>query len=304
MLTGMALGITITKSVGCALGSMFFAGVNDLVFKKQAMSGLGRGQYLSVAGVVWTLVFCFLALAEGGTNITRPALQWGLIAGTFSIAGNYLLVCSLRHLDASIGATIYRLNLILVAIIAIVGLNESLTLPKIIGLSLAGVAVVLFAGKSSGSPADSGLKTRAFIFAIIASILRAGMGISYKLAALDFHALPAGDRIIQNYWFIAIQGLIWFIVGLLISIHFEGVIRVKFHNVRYGILSGGLICGIVLLMAKAVATGDASVAIPITQMSFLVTSIISWPLTRERFLATKIVALGLATAAVLFLTIQ
>jgi uncharacterized membrane protein len=282
---------------------MVFAGLNDVVFKKQATSGLGRGQYLGIVGLIWMMVFTALALSAGGTTLTRTTLFWGLTAGSFSISANYLLVWSLRHLEASIGATIFRLNLVLVALIAIVWLDERLTGSKIIGLSLAGMAILFFSRSPSGGSAPS-LQTKAFLLAICASILRAGMGISYKLAAIDFHALPVEDRIIQNYGFLAIQGLIWFTAGLFVSVRFEGTIGVQGRNVGYGILSGGLICGIVLLMAKALATGDASVAIPITQMSFLVTSMISWPLYRERFSCHKALAMVLATAAILFLTMN
>ncbi len=293
----------IDQSVIFALGSMFFAGVNDIVFKKQAISGLGRGQYLSIVGIVWMLVFTLIALMTGGSTITRNALFWGLIAGGFSISSNYLLVWSLRHLDASIGATIYRLNLILVVIIAVFWLDETLTLLKIIGLSFAGAAILLFSGKSSFGPKNK-LKIQAFVLAFFASALRAGMGITYKLAAIDFHDLPVDERAVQNYWFIAVQGLIWFIAGLFISIRFENETALKSRNVGYGVLSGVLICGIVLFMAKSLAVGNASVAIPITQMSFLITSLISWPLYREQFSFNKVLALTLASAAIVFLTLN
>ncbi len=289
-------------SILYAMGSMFFAGVNDFVFKKHAMSGMSQGQYLGMTGLVWTAVFSLFALVTAGDiTISRNAIVWGIVAGFFSIISNYLLVSSLRYLDAGIGATIFRLNLVIVAIMAFILFDETLTMSKGIGLCLACAAVILFAGGTTGGKKRD-TKIKAFVLAIAASVLRAGMGLSYKFAAIDFASLPKEDLTIQNYWFLAIQGLMWFVVSLFISIRFERSPRISIRNTGYGMLSGGLICGIVLFMARALVSGDASVVIPITQMSFLMTSLLSWPLIKERFSMCKLSALATSTAAILFLT--
>ena len=143
-----------------ALASLLCAGVNDLVFKKQATSGQGRGQYIAIVGMVWAVTFAAAAVFAGHRQVTAAAVKWGLLAGVFSVVGNYLLIAGLRHLDASVGATIYRLNLVLAALMAIFFLGEGLTWKKIIGLSLAGVAVLLFAEKPRSGDV-SAARTRA-----------------------------------------------------------------------------------------------------------------------------------------------
>jgi drug/metabolite transporter (DMT)-like permease len=290
----------LDTSICCALGSLLFAGVNDVVFKKQATSGQGRGQYIAIVGTVWMLVFAALAVLGGHFPVTFAAVKWGVLAGILSVVANYLLVASLRHLDASIGATVYRLNLVLAAVMAILFLGERLTWPKAAGLALAGLSVVLFAERRTGQGAAAG-RTGALLLAVIASLLRAGMGISYKLAGAEFARLQLQGYGPQNYWFLSIQGFMWLVVGLLLSVKLEGVIKVTRLNVGYGLVSGLLCCGIVLLLALALGGGQASIIIPITQMSFLVTALLSWPLTHERFSARKIAALLLAVLAVLVL---
>jgi uncharacterized membrane protein len=59
----------------------------------------------------------------------------------------------------------------------------------------------------------------------------------------------------------------------------------------------------VLFFAKALSAGQASVVIPIAQMSFLVTALISWPILKERFTLRKIIGLTSATAAIVALSL-
>ena len=136
--------MTIDQSILFALASLLFAGINDLVFKKQACGGGGRGQYMAIAGVVWMLVFAAIALFYHHAILTFAAVKWGIIAGLFSVSANYLLIWSFRSLDASVGATIYRLNMLAAAVIAILFLSESLTTEKIAGLLTGIFAIFLF----------------------------------------------------------------------------------------------------------------------------------------------------------------
>jgi drug/metabolite transporter (DMT)-like permease len=256
-----------------------------------------------MVGIVWSAVFAGIQIGSGHLKITATAVGWGLLAGTFSALGNYLLVASLRELDAGVGATIYRLNLVVVAIMAVFILDEKMTVIKVLGLLGAGVAVVLFAERQKNH-SHSGLMGKALLLAITASILRAGMGLSYKLAMISFGKLPAGEIQSQTHWFLAIQGLIWVVLGLGVSIRFEKDFKLTRMNAGFGLLSGSLCCGIVLSLAWALERGNASVIVPITQMSFLVTALISWPLINERFTPRKVTALALAAGAILLLSLK
>ncbi len=296
--------LSVDKSILFAFGSLLFAGMNDLVFKRQATSGHGRGQYMAIVGAVWTIVFVLLAITGGQTRVAPAAITWGLVAGIFSVLGNYLLIASLRRLDASVGATIYRLNLVVAAFLAIFLFGEPLTPRKIVGLALACVAVFLFAEKRRGADGHASWISKGLVLAIVASFLRAGMGLTYKFATNEFASLEANGLTPQYNWFLAVQGLMWLALGLFASMRFEGIVKLTWPNIRFGVLSGFLVCGIVLFMAWALAAGQASVVIPITQMSFLVTALLSWPIIRERFGPRKITALALAATALLFLSIS
>jgi drug/metabolite transporter (DMT)-like permease len=61
--------------------------------------------------------------------------------------------------------------------------------------------------------------------------------------------------------------------------------------VRFAALSGTLVCGIVYCMLLATRLADVSVAIPITQLSFIVTTVLGVSFHRERISIRKGAAL-------------
>jgi len=288
----------LESSIIFALISLAFGGINDFVFKMQA-NGNGRcGQYLAVVGAVWMVVFSIPGLIHGNPHISMIALKWGLIVGFIAVIANYLLIRSLRSLDASVGVTIYRLNLLAATIIAILFLGESLTLTKTLGVIAASIAVLLFSYNKT-EHRSSGLQW-AMGLVFLASLLRACVGIGYKLNTRELTALPHTQSAGQSEWFLAIQGLVWLVVGLIVM-RLEGETGLERNSLNYGVISGLLICGLVWFFNKAMALGDASVVIPISQMSFLVTALLSWGFIKEKFTGMKPIALAASVVAIVLL---
>lgn len=285
-------------SIIFALVSLSFGGINDFVFKMQA-NGNGRcGQYLAVVGAVWMVAFSIPGLLNGSPHIGFIAIKWGLIVGLLAVIANYLFIRSLRSLDCSVGVTIYRLNLLAATIIAIVFLGESLTLTKALGVAAASIAVWLFSSNNSENRTSRMQWAIGIVF--LASLLRSCVGIGYKLCSRELAGLPADQSVGQSEWFLAVQGFVWLVVGLIVM-RFEGESRLERKTLNYGTLSGLLICGLVWFLNKAMSTGDASVVIPISQMSFLVTALLSWGFIKEKFTGLKPVALAASVAAIFLL---
>ena len=286
-------------SIIFALASLVFGGINDFVFKMQA-NGSGRcGQYLAVVGVVWMTAFSIPGLIHGVPHISIVAIKWGIIIGFLAVVANYLLIWSLRSLDAGVGVTIYRLNLLAATIIAIIFLGESLTATKTFGVIAACVAVLLFSYHKS-EHSSSGMRW-AMIVVFLASLMRACVGIGYKLNSRELNALPAAQSAGQAEWFLAVQGVVWLLVGLIIM-RLEGESQLDHKSLNYGVLSGLLICGLVWFFNRAMAIGDASVVIPISQMSFLATALLSWGFIKEKFTGLKPFALAASVAAIFLLS--
>lgn len=280
----------MNEGIGYAILSLFFAGASDTVFKRQATSGHCIGQYMIIVGIVWTIVFSAAAFIQNEYMPNSTTIFYSLITGMFSAVANYLLIYSMQKLQAGIAATIYRLNMAIAVFIAVIFLNETISLPKIIGISIAIVSIILFFDRSGNA---SSILSAAVFIAIIASMLRALMGIGYKLAM---------TKGVQHNWFLAGNGLCWILIGLLNIIFTDRAFKVHIENVWTGFLSGLLICGIVFFFAKALACGQASVIIPIAQMSFIVTTLLAWLIWKEKLSKKVLIGMVLACISIFLLS--
>ena len=72
----------------------------------------------------------------------------------------------------------------------------------------------------------------------------------------------------------------------------------------YGALSGVFVAGIIYCMARSLALGDASIVLPIQQMSFLATFFLGVIFLKEKVTWRKIAALGCGVAALLLLSMK
>ncbi|MFA6665206.1 MAG: EamA family transporter [Armatimonadota bacterium] len=276
-----------------ALISMVFAGVNDFVFKEftnrsKQMTGL----FLSGVGLISFVVFGMLAIssAEGITGV-----RWQVCAGAgiASFLANVLFVRSYHTLPAGTGATIYRLNLVVVALMSFFWLREAATLWKIIGIAM-GSAAVLTLGRTGGGTSKAGRITSIGLTALVtACFLRALMGILYKLASI--YGIPP-------YELLAVNGAIWCLGGLIYATLGRETLMFSTGTAGITLLSGVLVCGITYFMLASTRFAEASIAIPITQMSFIVTCILGSVLHNEAFTANKLMAVTAAIGCVICLS--
>ena len=281
-----------------AFACMFFAACNDLLFKFFAGKNRGNGFFVSVVGVVWLVVALIPALLGQAPADWRATIIWGCISGFFSLAGNIMMLDAMRSLDVGVCSTIYRLNLVPVTVGAALILNENITPIQYVGIAAACLAILAFIPRN-----QSEVKRKlgwAFIVMIIASLLRAGMGLSYRYGFLH----GASEKYV-----VVVNSLFWIFGGVLYAFWRERQLmpynKQDWKNLFFlGGLSGALVTGIVITMALMLKLGNASVVLPIAQMSFLVTGALGIWLFKERLTVSKAMAFILGVAAVLLLSIK
>lgn len=276
-----------------ALLSLVCAAVNDIVFKLYANNERPVGYYLSFIGVIWALFFLLLAGPGSVSDISAVTLQWGIISGLFSALANILLIEAMARHEVGICATIYRLNLAPAALVAFIFLGENASFWKIIGIASAIGAVLLFSRRSANEV--PGKNTMALWLVVIAGLLRAGMGITYKWG------LGCGGSM---YMILAINGALWFVCGLLYNFLVEKRnAMLSWNTCGFALCSGFLVCGIVIFLMFSLEKGDASSVLPISQLSFFATALIGIFFLREKLTRKKVLGLLLAVLCIFFMAI-
>lgn len=279
--------------VGFALLSFLFAGVNDIAFKRYSLSGGSRGVLMLGIGVVWTaLQLVVFGLGDAPLALDRTTLAYGAGAGALLVTSNLLLLESFVRVDLSLGSTIYRLNTVAVVALSVLLLDERIGAAKAGGIALGVLAVVLLSQRPASHPAGEGHGL--LVAAVIAAALfRAGYGVLTRQAMLA-HASPGPMLLVVSSS--------WIVGGALYALVRDGRIRFTRERAAYAAGSGALVFLIVYFLLRAVDHGEASVVIPIANMSFVVALALSLATGMERLTARKGLAVGLAAAAIVLLS--
>ena len=279
---------------------LFFSAANDFLFKCFARKPRSHGYFVAIVGIAWLATgLCFVRSWDVDW---RATVFWGVVSGFCSIAGNLLMLDAMRTLDGGVCSTIYRMNLVPVALGAALLLDETLTPLQWCGIAAACGAVILFL------PANAALRRReALPLAMMlgASLIRAGMGLSYRYG---FRHGADKDMVV------VLNSLFWIVGGVLYALLRERKVLLAIPASErlsakklwgYGLLSGALVAGIVLTMAAslALAEGKASVVLSISQMSFLLTGLLGVVILKEEVSWKRAAALLCGVAAILCLSL-
>lgn len=283
----------ISAAVGFALLSLSLSGINDVLFKRYNRRERSRGMLIFGIGIVWGTLQLTDALISGATpEFNRASWLYGIAAGICVAAANIGLLEGLRHMDVSLGSTIYRLNTIGVVILSALLLGESMTLIKGTGIAL-GVIAVLILHRPPVDPEFRKMINVGLLVMVGAALLRAAYGVISK-AGLNSGADPAA--------LILLSALCWIVSGLGYAVIIEKSHRVTVEKVFYACVSGALVYGIVRTLVAALSLGEANVVIPIANMSFLMALTVAILFKMEKLDARKAVAMGAAVVAITLLT--
>jgi len=282
----MKLGITF------AFLSLIFAGINDIVFKKYSIKIRSKGMYIFGIGIVWTIIqFLYFNINNINLSFDLNSIVYGLITGLFLTISNILFIESLTHINISSGTTIYRLNTIGVVILSFIILNEPLGTNKLIGIISGLIAVLILYEINYNNSKTSIIKTF-FLLVIAASLFRAIYGIISKIAILSNADINS---------MLIIISLSWIIGGAIYAIFRENIFDITKKICIYSMISGILVFLIVNFLMLAIKYGEASIVIPIANMSFILALLISIVLKMESISLRKIFSIFLAIISIILL---
>ena len=275
-----------------ALLSLLFAGINDVVFKKYSSKERSKGMYVFGIGIIWTFL---QAVAINTLDISFSydfiSISYGLTAGLLLTVSNILLLESLTQIDVGLGSTIYRLNTVGVVILSFFVLHEPLGGFKITGV-ICGIIAVLLLSKMEKNSFQHSNFTSFFLIAVAASLIRATYGIVTKMG-ISSNAEP-------NVMLLLIS-LSWIIGGAFYAKFRETRFKITRKKIAYSIVSGILVFLIVNFLMLALEYGQASIVIPIANMSFVFALLISITLKMELLTLRKCCAIGFAIVSIILL---
>jgi drug/metabolite transporter (DMT)-like permease len=243
-------------------------------------------------GVVWTFLQLVVLTVRGvAPTFDAATVRFGLGAGTLLVLSNVLLLESLGQVDLSVGSTIYRLNTLGVVVLSFVFLDEHIGRLQALGIAAGVAAVLLLAhrpARHARSPRDA-----LFLAAVVAAaLLRAAYGVTTRKAMLA-HVAPAPLLLLISSS--------WIVGGGTYAAVRERRLRLTREKAIYAAVSGSLVFLIASSLMLAVERGEASVVIPIANMSFVVALGLSLVSRMEKLTARKLVAVGAAVASIVLL---
>lgn len=271
---------------------MALVGTADLILRRATLRGVRPASFMVLQSWFFGSTALTWTLATGGFRWHRGVLL-GPVAGVLAFVATYAFLRSLQSPGAQIGvnAAIYRLNLAVTALLAITVLGEPVTATKLAGLALAVLAVLLLAEVTQRRVPMSGAGAR---WASVAMLAFGLVLFIYKIGARV--GAPPPLLIVGQFCALTTIATAW-------AIFREGGLRFS-----RSVWAHAPVCGVLnssgrILLALALVSGDASAAVPVSQMSFVFTFVLAAPLFGEPVTPRKLAGLGAAILAMLALSL-
>jgi drug/metabolite transporter (DMT)-like permease len=235
------------------------------------------------SALIAVLALPIILLIRREPLLHATSLAFALPLAALAGLGYLASLASLVDGDASTNVTIIRMNFVLTSVFAVIFRDEALTPRKIAGSALCLLALLLFylGGRSRGA------LHRGIGLSVLACFAMSALNIVNK-TALGAGALVA-HLIMYRYILIAAACAIALVVR-----------RQSFvPEARLALVSG--VCAVLMLVSTfcaltALQTGDLTLVIPITQASFLFTSLLSFLWLHEKLDWGKVAGLVAAVA--------
>jgi uncharacterized membrane protein len=279
----------MAEGVELALGAMMFYGLADWVYKRAAQSGVQAHHFLALQAFFFAPGIFFYGLTTGTLALGAP-FAWGMTAGVLVFVALYNFARSLASGAVSIVAPVFRLSFAITAALALWLLDEPLTNWKLAGLaaSLAAVWLLLAGGPASAPHAT----TSSVLRVLVATVAMGIVSLVYKLGTIAGGS-PATILTGQASVFLPLATLF----ALARDRGFHPPPGAGRHGATAAVL---LLFGLVMLLA-GLARGEASVLVPVAQLSFVVTAGLGFVFLRETLTLRKGFGLAFAIAALICL---
>ncbi|MCC7105066.1 MAG: DMT family transporter [Chloroflexi bacterium] len=275
-----------------ALGAMVLAGVSDTLYKRAQLHGTRPASFFVMQAVVFLPACLLIALLTGTLVLTPAALQLGVPAGLFLFGGQVLFLRSLQHGDATINVPIYKLSFVVTATVAVLLFGERLTVVRILAIGLAVVGVLVLAGGESAR--SHRLDRQGLGLLLLATVFFGLFQACYKGGML------AGA---PPYTFLTVQAATFLVLAAAASYR-EDRLHPTWAAVLHAPICGALLTAGYGLLLLSLQQGDATISIPIAQLSFVVTSLLAVLVLGEQMTGRKVAGTLAAVLAIALFSLE
>ena len=266
---------------------MMLIGTGDVINKRARQAGIPIGSYLIVQSVFFTLIIFILALFSTGLEVQATDVVYGLMAAAFGFAGFTLMLHSLSHGHASVNYAIFRSSFVFSSAAAVMFLSEVLSAGKIAAVIAACMAIFLFFLESK----QRVVVKRSLVLALVAMLVAAGFQFIVKISTYQYSS-PLSFIFLMNLFFVTFV--------ILYNIMFSNWKFPK-QTFVWAPINGILMGSATLFYVTALHKGELSTAIPIIQLSFIITALLSHFALKEKIGSLKITGIIFAALAIIIL---
>jgi drug/metabolite transporter (DMT)-like permease len=284
----------MTPALAYAIAAMVCYGIVDFFYKRAATAGIRADHFLMGQAWFFFPLIVLYALATH-TLILTPAALWGCLAGVFVFIGLYFFARSLVTGAVGINASIFRLNFIVTASLAIAILGEPLTWAKVAGLLLALLATRLLLAVPQGSDHASNRARRGSLVDVSIATVSFGASNFFHTVGLRHGVQPETMAVAQAVVFAPLATIIVFSADRKLPPKTTFV---------YGLAAALMLLAATILFLRGVARGQASILVPIAQMGFIVTATLGVVFLREAVTVRKLIGLAAAVGALAVLAVS
>lgn len=271
----------MSNSVSYALGALVLMGVSDFLYKSAARGGMRTAPFLILQSICFLTTLVAAAAVFFDFEFTARATILGVVCGVFAFGGFYIFVDSFHRIDASVATAVFRLGFVVTSLLAVLLLDERMTALKSVGTASAVAALALFVPGRSAQVSAGGVLLVAF-----AMVLSGIMRFCHKIAG-TMGVAPTSILIFQSLTFMGLAALVTWRRG--------EPWRPNRAALRYAPASGTLLSAANVLLLLALRDGDATAVVPLVQLSFALTAVLSFALLKEPVTPRKVA--GIAAAA-------
>ncbi len=277
--------------------AMLCKSVIDFISNKATLETGGKftHKFYLIENVTITLLLLIIWIFKiMPVKFDTKSIFYGIIIGLFSFISYLLFLLSLRGENGSVNITIYRLNFVVSSVLAIVFLNESITLNKIIGITFCVAAILIFTNFKQIKAS----KDNTIILSVLASLTSGIMNLINKIALSS--GVESNTLLFYRYLVVLFATILYYKIA---NIDIKLNMKTSRSLIKYAVFAGALMLLSLNFLYYALKIGDVSIVTPIVQSCFIFTSVMCFVFLKEKLNLKKIMGIIFAVLSIIIIGI-